>query len=186
MDVKNVFLNCELDEMVYMAQPEGFIDAEFPDRACLLKKALYGLKQAPRTWFNTIAPVIASFGLQKSPSDNGIFVRSIKRNEVMLSLYMDDLIISCSSMIVMKDIKKKLAANFEMKDLGPIRHCLGIDIEYDQERRTVKLSQPAGINKILEKFKMLDCKGNRTPDAKGITHPHRRHAPRAERKSTVS
>lgn len=50
MDVKTAFLHGELDEKIYMRQPEGFVDKKNPDHVCLLKKSLYGLKQSPRMW----------------------------------------------------------------------------------------------------------------------------------------
>nr|GEZ94766.1 retrovirus-related Pol polyprotein from transposon TNT 1-94 [Tanacetum cinerariifolium] len=50
MDVKTAFLNDNLQEEVYVSQPEGFVDADYPNHVYKLKKALYGLKQAPRAW----------------------------------------------------------------------------------------------------------------------------------------
>ncbi|GKC00982.1 retrovirus-related pol polyprotein from transposon TNT 1-94 [Tanacetum coccineum] len=54
MDVKTDFLNGELREVVYVTQPEGFVDQDKPNHVYRLKKALYGLKQAPRAWYDML------------------------------------------------------------------------------------------------------------------------------------
>jgi hypothetical protein len=54
MDVKTTFLNGEIEEEVYIEQPDGFVIHEKESHVCRLKKALYGLKQAPRAWYARI------------------------------------------------------------------------------------------------------------------------------------
>ncbi|GJS46107.1 retrovirus-related pol polyprotein from transposon TNT 1-94 [Tanacetum coccineum] len=65
MDVKTAFLNGPLKEEVYVAQPEGFVDPDHPEKVYLLRKALYGLKQAPRAWYDELSNFLMSKGFSK-------------------------------------------------------------------------------------------------------------------------
>lgn len=69
MDAKNSFLNGELENEVFMEQPFGFLEDEFPHNVCKLWKVVYGLKKSPRQWYNTIRQ---SVGVDPSPSDSGV------------------------------------------------------------------------------------------------------------------
>nr|GEV55139.1 ribonuclease H-like domain-containing protein [Tanacetum cinerariifolium] len=68
LDVKNVFLNGNLSETVYMHQPPGFVDNKYPHHVCLLQRSLYGLKQAPRAWFQRFAGYATRAGFYHSRS----------------------------------------------------------------------------------------------------------------------
>nr|GFB84840.1 retrovirus-related Pol polyprotein from transposon TNT 1-94 [Tanacetum cinerariifolium] len=73
MDVKTAFLNGELEEEVYVSQPEGFVDPDHPIHVYRLKKALYGLKQAPRAWYNTLSRFLLDNKLSKGVVDPTLF-----------------------------------------------------------------------------------------------------------------
>lgn len=104
MDVKNAFFNGTLDEEIYMGQPQGFEDMENPNFVCEIKKAVYGLKQFPITWYNTIQPVLETVGVSSCPGDNGIFSGNISVEPVLLGIYLNDLVISCSSSSILFQI----------------------------------------------------------------------------------
>ncbi|GKE95278.1 retrovirus-related pol polyprotein from transposon TNT 1-94, partial [Tanacetum coccineum] len=65
MDVKTAFLNGKLKKVVYVSQPEGFVDPDRPHHVYYLKKALYGLKQAPRAWYDTLSKFLLAEGFSK-------------------------------------------------------------------------------------------------------------------------
>ena len=86
MDVKTAFLNGELEEEVYMEQPEGFVDPDFPDHVCKLLKALYGLKQAPRQWYAKIDALLKKLGFVNTTSDNCLYIRRNEKSFTIITL----------------------------------------------------------------------------------------------------
>jgi hypothetical protein len=74
MDVKSVFLNGDLQEEVYIAQPPGFVDKDHPDKVLRLHKALYGLRQAPRTWNIKLDATLSSLGFRCSENEHGVYM----------------------------------------------------------------------------------------------------------------
>lgn len=173
MDVKNASLNSKLDCKIYKQQPEGFIDTEHPEYVCKLNIAVYGLKKSPRQWYNTIKPVLESVGVEVSRSDSGLFSRTINGSMVLLGIYVDDLIIACECPTVLERVKSMLSSSFAMKDLGILKHYLGIDISYDRQRGSVAMCQSHLVLNILRRFDMESCKPSNTPmEAKLALQPH--------------
>ncbi|KAL5835116.1 hypothetical protein ACOSQ4_014613 [Xanthoceras sorbifolium] len=92
MDVKNAFLDGDLHEEVYMVSPPGV--SHNLGEVCKLKKSLYGLKQALRAWFEKFSTVITSLGFSSSNHDSALFVKCTNGGRILLSLYVDDMIIT--------------------------------------------------------------------------------------------
>ncbi|MCO5609324.1 hypothetical protein L7F22_063550 [Adiantum nelumboides] len=93
MDVKNAFLHGDLQEVVYMEQPQGYEDVKHPGYVCKLKKALYELKQAPRAWHARIVAYLVAIGFHMSNADHSLYVRKNENGIVIVCIYVDDLII---------------------------------------------------------------------------------------------
>jgi hypothetical protein len=92
MDVKSSFLNGELEEEVYIEQPEGFQLSENIDYVCKLKKALYGLKKAPRAWYSRLDKYLQQEGFRKGSVDNNLYIKVTQDSILLIEVYVDDII----------------------------------------------------------------------------------------------
>jgi len=128
LDVKNAFLHGHLEETVYCQQPLGFVDPVFPDHVCLLQRSLYGLKQAPRAWYQRFATYIRQLGFVASASDTSLFVYKDGTSIAYLLLYVDDIVLTASSMAFLQQIIGRLHSEFAMTDLSALHHFLGISV----------------------------------------------------------
>jgi hypothetical protein len=116
MDVKTTFLNGEIEEEVYIEQPEGFVIHNEKSHVCRLKKALYGLKQAPRAWYEKMDGFLMSLGFNKSVADPNLYYHIVGNECLILVLYVDDLFLIGSERLI-PECKRALTLEFKMKDL---------------------------------------------------------------------
>jgi hypothetical protein len=89
MDVKTTFLNGELDEEIYMEQPDGFVVKGQESKVCKLLKSLYGLKQAPKQWHDKFDTTPMSAGFAINEADRCVYYRCGGGEGVILCLYVD-------------------------------------------------------------------------------------------------
>jgi hypothetical protein len=122
LDVKNAFLHGTSDERVYCVQPVGFVDSLKPNHICRLNKLLYGLKQAPHASRNRFASYITSLGFVEAKSNASLFIYCHGANMVILLLYVDDIVLSASSLTLLQRIIIALRSGFSMTDMGPLHH----------------------------------------------------------------
>ncbi|XP_057487537.1 uncharacterized mitochondrial protein AtMg00810-like [Actinidia eriantha] len=159
MDIKNTFLNGDLQEEVYMTPPPGV--SHNLGEVCKLKKTLYGLKQAPRAWFEKFSNVITSLGFQSTNHDSALFIKVTITGRILPSLYVDDMVITGDDVAGIDRLKLELASRFEMKDLGPQRYFLGIEVAFSP--KGYLLSQSKYIADILERAHLTDTRTVQTP-----------------------
>ncbi|GJS53541.1 retrotransposon protein, putative, unclassified [Tanacetum coccineum] len=128
MDVKTAFLNGPLKEEVYVSQPEGFIDPEFPDHVYRLKKALYSLKQAPRAWYDKLSSFLIEHGFTKGIIDPTLFTRRHGEDILLVQVYVDDIIFGLTNPDFSKRFANLMKNNFEMSMMGELKFFLGLQV----------------------------------------------------------
>ncbi|TLX70056.1 DDE-type integrase/transposase/recombinase [Labilibacter sediminis] len=152
MDVKTAFLNGKLAEDVYMSQPEGFVNAKFPNRVCKLEKSIYGLKQASRRWNLCFHEKVIEFGFSRSEDESCVYVKASGSIVTFLVLYVDDILLIGNNIPSLNEVKSWLRKCFAMKDLGEAAYILGIRILRDRKKRLIGLSQSTYLEKVLKKI----------------------------------
>jgi Reverse transcriptase (RNA-dependent DNA polymerase)/Integrase core domain len=160
-DVKNAFLNGDLEEEIYMEIPPGYSHSGSQQMVCKLEKALYGLKQSPRAWFGRFCSAMSKYGYTQSDSDHTLFYRKRHEKIAVLIIYVDDMIITGDDQDEIGRLEERLSEEFEMKNLGGLKYFLGIEVVRTKEG--ISLSQRKYVLDLLTETGMLDCKPVDTP-----------------------
>ncbi|RVW42615.1 Retrovirus-related Pol polyprotein from transposon TNT 1-94 [Vitis vinifera] len=161
-DVKNAFLHGELSEEVYMDLPPGCIVSEKQcQKVCKLKKSLYGLKQSSRAWLGRFTKSMRAFDYRQSNSDHTLFLKKQHGKITTLIVYVDDMVVTGNDPEERKALQNYLSKEFEMKDLGPLKYFLGIEVSRSSEG--IFLSQRKYALDLLQETGMLGCQPVNTP-----------------------
>lgn len=165
MDAVAAFLQPEIDKDIYMMQPKLFDceDVPYPKKVCLLRKALYGLKQSGYLWNEKLDKDLRDLGLTQAKFDTCVYHCLTKEKVIIIAIYIDDFLLVTDSEKSKVWIKTELMKRFDMKDLGEIQYCLGIQIIRDRKKGQTTLDQTAYIEAVLRRFNMSDAKPISTP-----------------------
>ncbi|KAJ8466528.1 hypothetical protein OPV22_029080 [Ensete ventricosum] len=155
---KKAFLHGDLEEEIYMEQPEGFKVKGKENLVCKLKKSLYGLKQALRQWYKKFISFMIENKYKRTASDHCVYIKRFGEDFIILLLYVDDMLILGKDMSMIDRLKKDLSESFAMKDMGPAKQILGMQISRDRRKRKIWLSQEKYIEKVLDRFSMSNAK----------------------------
>ncbi|PKI36266.1 hypothetical protein CRG98_043343 [Punica granatum] len=160
MDVQNTFLHGNLDEEVYMRLPPSFFSRR-EGMVCCLRKSLYGLRQASRNWYSKFADALRGYGFHQSGADHSLFIYS--RGDVFLGVlvYVDDLIVVSNNSAHCASFKKYLHQCFRIKDLGPLKYFLGIEVT--RANSSLFLNQKKYALDILTECGMLGSRPSYVP-----------------------
>ena len=101
-----LFLNGFIEEEVYVEQPPGFENFEFPNHVFKLSKALYGLKQAPRAWYERLSNFLLEKGFSKGNVDTTLFIKKIKNDLLIVQIYVDDIIFGTTNHCLCDEFSK--------------------------------------------------------------------------------
>lgn len=149
------FLNAELDEEIYVLQPDGFVVSVKENHVYLLRKPLYGLKQASRQWHTLLESVLVSKGFTVSWVDPSLFVHWDAGLVVLVIVYVDDFLVTGSDTKYMDDFVTQLQKRFTVRICNEIGNLLGISIL--ESGCAVKLHQSAMIEGMLRYINLTEC-----------------------------
>jgi hypothetical protein len=128
MDVKSAFLNGNLKEEVYVRQPTGFIIAGQEGKVLRLRKALYGLRQAPWALNSKLNDTLKKMDFVQSEHEHAMYRRSHGDDILLVGVYVDDLVITGSSLAAVEEFKEEMKRVFLMSDLRLLSLYLGIEV----------------------------------------------------------
>ncbi|CAM8982133.1 unnamed protein product [Rhodiola kirilowii] len=157
MDVVTAYLYGSLDTEIYMKIPEGIkmheaLSSKHKERYSLnLERSLYGLKQSGRMWYNRLSEYLFQKGYVNDPLCPCVFIKKTTSGCVIIAVYVDDLNIIGTSKEILEVISY-LKKEFEMKDLGKTKYCLGLQIEHLQNG--IFVHQSNYTKKIIKRFNM--------------------------------
>jgi hypothetical protein len=129
MDTKSAFLNGPIKEEVYVDQPPGFIDSEYPNHVYKLSKALYGLKQAPRAWYECLRNFLITNGFKVGKADPTLFTKTITKDLFISQIYVDDIIFGSTNKLTCEEFSRIMIQKFEMSMMGKLKYFLGFQIK---------------------------------------------------------
>lgn len=174
IDVTTAFLYSDLEEEIYVKQPELYVVKGKENWVLRLLKALYGLKQSNLAWFNKIMHLLCSRGWEPSDADPCLLVKEFIIDGITfkayICMYVDDSIIAAPTRNIMKLIKEDFAS-LKITDNGPVHHVLNLEVTRDRSNRRLWISQRGYIDKILKTYRMEDCKPSSTPAEKSPMIP---------------
>jgi hypothetical protein len=161
MDVKSAFLNGPIKEEVYVEQPLGFEDSEYPTHVYKLSKALYRLKQAPRAWYECLRDFLLTNGFKVGNVDPTLFTKTIAKDLFISQIYVDDIIFGFTNKSSCEEFSRIMIHKFEMSMMGELKYFLGFQIKQLEEGAFI--FQTKYIQDILKKFGMKNVKPIKTP-----------------------
>ena len=155
MDVKNVFLNGPIQELIYVEQPSGFKDPKFPNHVYKLQKALYGLKQAPKAWYECLKEFLLKQGFEIGKADPTLFTNKVGNDIFVCQIYVDDIIFGSTNHVYCEEFSRIMTKRFEMSMMGELKFFLGFQIK--QMKEGTFISQTKYTHDMLKKVRHGEC-----------------------------
>jgi hypothetical protein len=162
LDVKTAFLYGQLDEEIYMEQPEGFKVKGQEGKVLRLRRAIYGLKQAALAWWKELDQSVKQLGFKRLYADAGLFVcRHADGTMLIMLAYVDDILFIGPNKSLLASKKALFMERWECRDLGDCKEFLRMRLE--RKNGKIYLDQKDYLKKVLERFGMTNARYAATP-----------------------
>nr|GEV19805.1 hypothetical protein [Tanacetum cinerariifolium] len=145
-----------IEEEVYVCQPPGFKDPDYPDKVYKVEKALYGLHEAPRAWYETMAKYLSDNGFHRGKIDQTLFIKIQKKDIFLVQVYVDDIIFRSTKKGLCTDFEVLMHDKFQMSSMGELTFFLGLQVK--QKSDGIFISHDKYVDEILRQFKYEDVK----------------------------
>lgn len=171
LDIGNAFLNAYLKEEIYVSIPEGYTllgtasASELEGKVMKLKKGLPGLKQSGRNWQECFEKWLEQHGLTQSRHDPCVFYTTAR--DMLIGVYVDDVVVCCKSSKEYKSFIVKLEESFRVTTLDHMEWFLGLHFQHSP--RHIAMDQQQYIQQVLERFGMADAACKAVPLAPGTS-----------------
>nr|GEZ83545.1 hypothetical protein [Tanacetum cinerariifolium] len=156
IDVKSAFLYGRIKEEVYVCQPLGFKDPNFPDKVYKMEKTLYRLHQAPRAWYETLSTYVLDNGFYRGQIDKTLFIKRHKDDIMLVQVYVDDIIFGSTKKELSTEFEKLMHDKFQMSSMGKLSFFLGLQIKHKSDG--IFISQDKYVAEVLKKFDFVNVK----------------------------
>lgn len=169
LDVTSAFLHGDLDRKIFLKQPTGFTAPGNDRQVCQLRKAIYGLRQGGKVWYDRLREILLSMNMTQSTTDPCLYFCVNGETVFIVGVFVDDLPIFYSNPKDLELFIQQLQTKIKIRDLGPLKKCLGVNIDYDEENRVLKLHQRDYINEMLREFHLEEAESSPVPMEPGTT-----------------
>nr|GFC81111.1 putative ribonuclease H-like domain-containing protein [Tanacetum cinerariifolium] len=133
MDVKSAFLYDTTEEEMYVSQPPGFIDPQFPNKVYKVENTLYGLHQAPRAWYETLSTFLLHNGYRRGTIDKTLFIKKDKDDIMLMQVYVADIIFGSTKKSLCDEFEALMHTRFQMNSMGELTLFLGLQVKQSEE-----------------------------------------------------
>lgn len=157
VDIKGAFLQGDLEEEIYMRQPEGFVKKGEEGKVCKLGKPIYGLRQASNRFQVKLRAWLISLGFKPINADCTLFIMVVNGKVVMIGWHVDDGVIAATKGWMKKILEVLQSGDFEISDLGEPTRCLGCKVERNHELGTIKLSIGHYIDTLINRLNLQNA-----------------------------
>jgi Reverse transcriptase (RNA-dependent DNA polymerase) len=163
LDIETAYLNAKVKEDIYMKQIPGFA-TKSRSSVLKLKRSLYGLKQSAKNWNDCLSAYLEEIGMVRSIVDPCLFYYRDESGKVaLLSVYVDDLILTGNASDAMNEIVKLLSQKFKVKDFGEVHQILGMIVTRDRDAGEMIIHQSSYIRTMLKSFDLVNVRSCKTP-----------------------